>query len=157
VIKALLILTLLIIFLQDIKFRAVHWFLFPIVLALSIWVGLNFTDIENMFLSLSFFLFSMGFLTLYISLKHKKLTNITIGFFSWGDILLLLAIIPLFSFHLYLIFFTLGTIGTLLVHGIVLTVSKVDKTIPFAGYMSLFLTAYLIFDSNINQFILHYI
>ena len=156
-IKILLILVLLFIFFQDLKFRAVYWFLFPIVLALSVWVGLDLTNIENMLWSLSFFVFSMGFLTLYMSLRQGKLINITKGFFSWGDILFLLAIIPLFSFHLYLMFFTLGTIGTLLVHGIVLTVSKGEKTIPFAGYMSLFLTTYLIFDRDINQFILQYI
>ena len=156
-IKILLILVLLFIFFQDLKFRAVYWFLFPIVLVLSVWVGLDLTNVENMLWSLSFFLFSMGFLTLYMSFRQGKLINITKGFFSWGDILFLLAIIPLFSFHLYLMFFTLGTIGTLLVHGLVLTVSKGDKTIPFAGYMSLFLTTYLIFDTHINQFILQYI
>ena len=156
-IKILFILVLLFIFFQDLKFRAVYWFLFPIVLVLSVWVGLDLTNIENMLWSLSFFLFSMGFLTLYMSLRQGKLINITKGFFSWGDILFLLAIIPLFSFYLYLMFFTLGTIGTLLVHGIVLTVSKGEKTIPFAGYMSLFLTTYLIFDKHINQFILQYI
>lgn len=156
-IKILLILILLFIFFQDLKLRAVYWFLFPIVLALSVWVGLETSNLENMLWSFSFFIFSMGFLTLYLSLKQGKLINITKGFFSWGDILFLLAIIPLFSFHLYLMFFTLGTIGTLLIHAIVLLVSKGDKTIPFAGYMSLLLTSYLIFDTRINDFILQYI
>lgn len=148
---------LLFIFFQDIKLRAVYWFLFPIVLALSFWIGMENNNLENILFSLSFFIFAMGFLTLYMSIRQRKIINITKGFFSWGDILFLIAIIPLFSFHLYLLFFTLGTIMTLVVHGIVLIVSKGEKTIPFAGYMSVFLTSYLIFDTQINHFIIQYI
>lgn len=156
-VKIILIAVLLFIFVQDLKFRAVYWFLFPIVLGLSVWIGVETSNVENMLFSLGFFVFSMGSLTLYMSLKQKKLVNISKGYFSWGDMLFLLAIIPLFPFHIYLVFFTVGTITTLLVHGIVVSVSKGDATIPYAGYMALFLVVYLPFNLSVNRYILHFI
>lgn len=155
--KFLLIPVLLFIFFQDLKFRAVYWFLFPIVLGLSIWIGLTTSNFENMMWSFFFFIFSMGGLTLYLSIKERRLINISKGYFGLGDILFLIVIIPIFPFHIYLVFFTLGTIMSLLIHGIVLSIAKGDKTIPYAGYMSLFLIPYLVFNNSINQFILHYI
>lgn len=155
--KFLLIPVLLFIFFQDLKFRAVYWFLFPIVLGISIWIGWTTSNAENMLWSFFFFIFSMGGLTLYLSIKEGRLINISKGYFGLGDILFLIVIIPIFPFYMYLVFFTLGTIMSLLIHGIVLSIAKGNKTIPYAGYMSLFLIPYLVFNQAINQFILYYI
>lgn len=155
--KFLLIPVLLFIFFQDLKFRAVYWFIFPIVLGLSIWIGLTTSNTENMLWSFFFFIFSMGGLTLYLSIKEGRFVNISKGYFGLGDILFLVTIIPIFPFHIYLVFFTIGTILSLLIHGIVLSIAKGDKTIPYAGYMSLLLIPYLAFNNLINHFILHYI
>lgn len=156
-IKILLILSLLIIFVQDVKLRAVYWFLFPIILALSFWIGLESNDLINMGWNVLFFTFSMGFLTLYVSIKQGHLINISKGYFSLGDMFFLIAIIPLLTFPLYLLFFTTGTLLTLVVHGVVASISKQSKTIPFAGYMALFLVAYLVFDNQINNLIIRLI
>lgn len=153
--KFILIPVLIFIFFQDMKFRAVYWFLFPLVLGLSFWIGTTTSNIENMLWSFCFFIFSMGGLTLYMSLKERKLINISKGYFSLGDMLFLLAIIPVFSFQMYLVFFTTGTILSLIIHGIVVFLIKGDKTIPYAGYMALLLIPYLLFNHSINSFILH--
>ncbi len=156
-IKILLILLLLIIFVQDMKIRAVYWFMFPILLAFSFWIGIETNDLTNMGWNVLFFTFLMGFLTLYLSLKQGHLVNITKGYFSLGDMFFLVAIIPLLTFPLYLLFFTIGTLMTLVVHGVVVSFSKQSKTIPFAGYMALFLVAYLVFDNQINNLIIRLI
>ncbi len=156
-IKILLILLLLIIFVQDVKLRAVYWFLFPILMVFCLWIGFESNDIVNIGWSSLFFISSMSFLTLYVSIKQGHLVNISNGYFSLGDMLFLIAIIPLLTFPLYLLFFTTGTLLTLVVHGVVVSISKQNKTIPFAGYMALFLVAYLVFDNQINNLIIRLI
>ncbi len=90
----------------------------------------------------------MLMLTLYLSIREKKIILITDGFFSIGDILFLAAVIPLFHFNEYIIFFTLGTSFTLLVH-LIVQLFKKQKTIPYAGYMSLVAISFLLLKDQI--------
>lgn len=142
-IEKLIIALLFFIFLQDFLIRGVYWFLFPILFIFSLifnWENISVEIIWN-FLFLSFMLFS---LTVYVSLKEGKLTNITKGFFGLGDILFLVAIVPLFPLQFYILFFTAGTIVTLLLHLIIQRILvKGQETIPYAGYMSLVLISFL--------------
>lgn len=145
--KTLLIILLLFIFFQDLKSRAVYWFLFPVLMALSfvsVWKTLTTEWLYN----LLFLALMMASLTIYVSLKEQKLVNITRGFFSWGDILFLLAITPLFPFHTYLLFFTAGTILALLIHLGAMQIRK-QETIPYAGYMALVLIPCIVWENQI--------
>ena len=151
--KVLLILILLIIFIQDLKMRAVYWFLFPILLGGSIWYNIQNIDLLSLSWNLGFITVSLGLLTVYVSLRQRKLTAIWNGFFSIGDILFLIAIIPLLPFHTYLIYFTIGTICSLIFHAIAMLFFRDNKTVPFAGYMALVLIGFLTFDTSINLLI----
>ena len=145
--KMLLIALLLFIFFQDLKSRAVYWFLFPVLMALAFAVSWK-TLAADWYLNILFLLLIMAMLTIYISLRQGKITYITRGHFSWGDILFLLAVTPLFSLQSYIIFFTAGTILTLVMHLGVMAFRK-QETIPYAGYMSLVLSVCIGFKEQI--------
>jgi hypothetical protein len=139
-------------FYQDVRFRGVHWFVFPLVLAGAIalnWVNLNWTTIAY---NTGFLTVLLLGLTLYLTAKEQRLVNIIKGYFSMGDILFLVAMIPLFSFQWYILFFTFGTILTLVFHLIAATI-KPQKTIPYAGYMALVGIAYVTFSDQLQNLI----
>lgn len=146
-----LIVVLLLVFYQDLRQREVLWILFPAICALATiynWINLTWIDV---LLSLSFVAFLMIFLTLYLSLKFKKLIPIWKGFFSLGDILFIVAIIPLFSWMNYIYFFTFGTIAVLVLYLISLSFLK-TKTVPYAGYLSLVTVFILLFPRPVFHF-----
>lgn len=145
--KALFALLLVFIFLQDFKSRGVYWFLFPVLAGFSVFFAWKSIGVYLCY-NILFLILMMLMLTLYVSLKESKLVNITRGYFSWGDILFLLAITPLFSLQSYILFFTAGTILSLLIHLVAIMIRKQD-TIPYAGYMSLVLIPCLLL---VNQF-----
>ena len=150
--KGALFILFLLVFYQDLKLRAVHWVLFPLVFVGSIFYTLDGFRLEELGANVLFLLMLLGCLTIYLSLRQGSLVNITKGFFSWGDILFLLAIVPLFNFTSFMLFFTVGTFLTVLVHLIARLFWKQEATIPFAGYMSLFTGLYLLFQSLFEPF-----
>lgn len=127
--------------------------LFPLILAGAMalnWENLNWTTIAY---NAGFLMVLLLGLTLYLSLKFEKWINITDGFFSIGDILFLVAIIPLFTFQWYIVFFTFGTMLTLVFH-VVATVFKPQDSIPYAGYMALVGIAYATFSEQLQQLLI---
>lgn len=136
--KIVLILTFLLIFYQDSKERLVWWFLFPLI---SIACGTLYV-LET---SIELFLFSILFngifiiillliLFLYSKFKIKIHIKEAIGL---GDVLLFFALTCTFSLVSFITLFVFSLILSLLIH-IVLSKRKVEKTVPLAGYMSLF-------------------
>ncbi len=137
-------------FYQDIRFRGVHWLVFPLILGGAI--ALNWDDLNATMLlyNAGFLVFLLLGLTLYLSLKEQRLVNITKGYFSLGDILFLIAIIPLFTFQWFVIFFTFGTIITLVFH-LIASMIKPQKTIPYAGYMAIVGIGYVTFTEQLQS------
>jgi hypothetical protein len=127
------------------KLRAVYWFIFPIIMALSIylnWAEISFQQIGENLLVLSILLSG---LFLYLSLKFKKAINPMNGYFAWGDVFFLIAVSPLFNLYSYLFFFTTGTCFVLLLHLTLRLLKLGKKEIPFAGYMAFYLVGILLF------------
>lgn len=145
----------LLIFIQDLRYRGVHWVLFPMLLLGCVYYSFEAISMIQILQNIAFLLVLLSSLTIYLSIKEGKIINITEGYFSWGDILFLIVIIPLFPFHLYMLFFIAGTILTLIFHLLASIISK-QKTLPYAGYMSLIGMGYLFFESKI-QFITNYL
>lgn len=146
--KAILILLFLIVLFQDLKWRSVHWIVFPFMLALSIFIGIEQIEIVQWAFSFLFLAVLLLSLTLYLTLKTGKLVNITNGFFSWGDILFLMAIIPVFDLFGFMLFFTFGTLITLIFHGIANWI-KTQESVPYAGYMAIVSVFYVLFEPSI--------
>jgi len=139
----------LLIFIQDLKYRGVHWILFPVLLSGCVYYSLEVISMSQILQNLSFLLVLLSSLTIYLSIKEGRMVNITNGYFSWGDILFLIVIIPLFPFHLYMLFFIVGTVLTLVFH-LFASIISIQKTLPYAGYMSLIGMVYLLFENRIH-------
>ncbi len=147
----LFIALLVLCFYQDVRFRGLHWILFPLLCVGAVLVNPEWVWKEMMY-SLIFLIATMVALTAYLSLKEGRFVQITNGYFSLGDILFLLAIIPLFDFREYLLFFTLGTCMTLVMHMIVSMIRR-QKTVPYAGYMAAVGIAFLLFQEQIQSYL----
>ena len=136
---------LLFVLYYDVKQRMIHVIL-P-VLIFGIATLINYFSIN---LTLSSIIYNMGFilvnilgLTLYFSLKAKGFINPIDNSIGLGDVVFFFAITPLFNFKAFILFFISGLFFSLLVYTITLMFKNV-KTIPLAGYLSLFLVMSLI-------------
>ena len=143
------------IFLQDITLRSIWWFLPPLLFGAFIayrwdefsWLTLGFNT--------AFIVLLMAFLFVYIRFRFGKPELIFKQYFGLGDLLFILALTPLLPFQQFILFFTVGTFSTLVIHGISLLFKK-QATIPYAGYFSLVTLAYLLLlhsGTDVFQFI----
>jgi hypothetical protein len=130
---------------QDIKDRAIHIGLPILIFAIGIVINYNMAH-----LSFIGFLYNIGFIAInmiglvgYYSLKSKSLVNPIDKFIGLGDLMFFMAITPLFNLKPFILFFISGLLFSLIIHAIV-TIFKKTKTIPLAGYLSLFLMLYVI-------------
>lgn len=146
-IYALLILLGITLF-QDVKYRGVHWSVFPLLLVGAAIYRDGQIDWLHVGYNLIFVIVLLSTLTLYLSLRQGMFINITHGFFSWGDILFLLAIIPLFDLRSYMLLFVMGTITTLLLH-LIVHLFKKQATVPYAGYMSIATALFILFHPQL--------
>ena len=72
---------LLFLFYQDLRYRAVYWLIFPVLLALLVGVTLGESLGREILISsslnLAFLMLQLMLLTIYFSMKNKKWVNIT--------------------------------------------------------------------------------
>lgn len=149
VIKLFIEAVLLVIFLQDIRERAVYWILFP-VLAL-LFLGLRLLEHEVIAVVCRQMLVNIGFLAVqvmvvsaYFSLRRRQWTNITINMLGWGDLLFLLTLCFYLSVLNFLAFYIASLIivlGTWITWQMI--AGKVDKEVPLAGLQALLLAVAL--------------
>jgi len=136
--KITLILTFLLIFYQDVKERLVWWFLFPIIGLISGILYVFETSFELFLYSILFnsifILILLTVLYLYTKLKMKIDIKESIGL---GDILLFFALTCTFSLISFITLFVFSLILSLLLH-LILSKNDAQKTVPLAGYISLF-------------------
>lgn len=143
-------------FYQDLKYRGIYWWLFPLLFFglfaysgfVSGWVNVLLFLLWNSF----FVLLQVFLLTLYISFRKWKLTNIFKGYFGIGDLLFLISIACAFSVVNYVVFYVVS----LLLCIFITHLSKYAKMysgekIPLAGYQSLILIGVLLFDRFQSQ------
>ncbi len=137
----LLILLLALACYQDWKYRAIYWFVFPLIAIVALLIFfMQQPDWNVLGLNLIFVSTVISLLFVYVSVKAKRWTNIFENHFGLGDVLFFLAITPLFSASNYVLFFITGMIFSAALHGLV-SLRKAGKTIPLAGYLSVYLIA----------------
>ena len=158
VFKILILFCLAFLFYQDWRHRAVYWLVFPVMLVLL--GGLSFSDSTLSSVS-EYLIFNTGFLisqlillTIYFSVKEKRLVNISRNHLGWGDILFLFCLCFYLSPVNYL-FFYISSLFLLAVCAIVLVMRNGDRQvqIPLAGLQGLFFMLFLAADwssSSIN-------
>jgi hypothetical protein len=136
---------------QDMKFRTIHWLIIPLLFILgSVYrYPFEWTDILYNTVFIGVLLFSM---VLYVSLKNRQFINVTKNYFGWGDILFLFAITPYFELREFMLVVIVGTVFTLILSLLFTALKKPLKTIPFAGFFSLFLMLYMVVNYIDNTF-----
>lgn len=153
VIMAVLLLTVY----QDAKFRTIHWLIIPLLFALGCLYRYPF-DFRDIVYNTLFIGVLLGSMVAYVSLKNRRFINLTKNYFGWGDILFLFAITPYFELREFMSVVIVGTIFTLILSLLFTALKKPLKTIPFAGFFSLFLMLYLVvnyIDNTLNLGILY--
>jgi hypothetical protein len=136
-----MMIALLAIAVQDFKFRAVYWWLFPVLmscLALVKGTERNFALLVQDFLSNIVFLsVQFLFLSVYFSLKERRMVNILNGYLGLGDVLFLIAITAYFSFLNYLVFYLATLFGIIAISLFVKWKYEMnEQKIPLAGYQA---------------------
>lgn len=136
---------------QDFKFRGIYWWLFPLLFFGLLTYGSMLTGWHSVYsaaaINAVFLLAQVVFLTLYISVKKGRLTNIFNGFFGLGDLLFLCCATCCFSVSNYIFFYILSLFLT-----IAFTLafkffrSQVKDKIPLAGYQAVLLIVVMLAD-----------
>ncbi len=142
-----MLLCLIVIFIQDWKYRKIHIVLPILIFSLSILIISikNYDWVKIIAFNLSFFLITLSILTTYMSLKSKKFLNPFQHYFGLGDLLFYAAITPLFLLKNYILFFILSMIFAILLQFGLKKFIK-EETVPLAGFSSLFLFIMLLKD-----------
>lgn len=138
--KILLILSLASILYQDIKERAVWWFLFPIFFIISGFLHFKESIFSLFFLNISFNFIAVViiFFCSFLYSRFKMKVNFLQDAIGLGDLLFFFGLslaFPTGSFAVILVF---SLIFSLALH-VALSGKQQIKTVPLAGYSSLFL------------------
>lgn len=146
-----LMITLLLIFLQDLKRREIH-----IMLPISIFListRLVFENEEKWRIiagNIVFFMVTFLITVVYMSLKSKKILNPFQHYFGLGDLLFYISITPLFYLYNYVVFFISSLIFTIVIQ--VVFKSFVKEKIPLAGLASIMLVVIFFIDFFCKSF-----
>lgn len=143
----ILLFCLLLVFIQDWKFRKIHVVLPLAVFAISFFLIpiKKYQLTEIVLYNAVFFLITLGFLTLYMSLKSKKFLNPFLHYFGLGDLLFYIAVSPLFLLKNYILFFILSLVFAIIMQFGLKRFIK-ENTVPLAGFSALFLFIVLMKD-----------
>jgi hypothetical protein len=129
---------------QDFKYRAISWYAFP-VLAVFLVLSNPAVDYIEIGLNLAFILLNYALATLLISLKHRKPVNLMKSHIGLGDVLMLLCLavyFPVLNFFLfYLASLLLIAAGTGMY---LLWRNPAGYTVPLAGLQSFLLLALML-------------
>jgi hypothetical protein len=141
-VKFLLLSVFFLILYQDCKDRKVFWFLYPIIGILVFLLHINFVPIYSALINTSINLLFVTTLLLvcylYAAVKLKK--PLLKEVFGLGDVLFFIFISFSFSIVSFFVLFVFSLVLSLLLH-FVLKHKQIEKTVPLAGYMSLFFGA----------------
>lgn len=158
IVHAGIILLLLQLGMQDFRYRAVSWVLFPLLVTMAIIkYQLVFVEVRSLFQQVAwnmlFVAVQMGLLYLYFCIKNKKWVALTRDYLGWGDILFFLTSAFFFSFFNFLLFYLFSLFLVIVIAFLSDWTKPQGKNIPLAGCQALFLVAVYsldLFSSKIN-------
>lgn len=133
---------------EDFKYRAIHWWWLVFITLLGIY-GMQIS-LKSVCYNILFIISQILIINTYFSIKHKEIINITNTYLGLGDILFFISIAFYFMPVDYIHFHIYALVFTLLISSISIYTQPLNgklKTIPLAGYMSIFFCLYLILKS----------
>lgn len=144
-IRFFLVVVLLTMTIQDMKYRGITWYLFPL-LAILLWISNSNFVFRSFMMNVSFLAVVYVFISAWLSIKKQIVVNITEYYLGLGDILFLLCLtfyFPPFSFFL---FYGISVLLVSILYGVYyLSFKPEDRTIPLAGIQgSILLCVFLI-------------
>jgi len=147
---------LAILFYEDRKYRAVSWIVFPLLALTFIVCSLSYVRwtelLFNTFYNISFLLIQLLLITLYFSLKNRKIILITQNYLGTGDILFLLCLAFFFSPINYIVFYFTSLFLILAGVLVYLIVKRnFNLKLPLAGLQSLLLLALILLNIVCNN------
>lgn len=122
---------------QDIKYRYIHVGLPILIFGIVFYLNFQIIIFSELIKSLLFLGINFIVITAYFSVKNFKIINPFKHYVGIGDLVLLIGIIPLFPFRNYILFFITGMLFSLIMYAF-FNKKYVQKTIPLAGYLSLY-------------------
>ena len=133
------------------KKRTIHLILPILILVTALTINYYTFHLQGVSIlyNVGFILVNILGLVAYFSIKSKSLVNPIDSSIGLGDILFFIAITPLFNLKPFILFFISGLLFSLMAHGIS-SLFKHQKTIPLAGYLSLFLMLNLVLKNVFN-------
>lgn len=136
---------LLLLFIQDWKNRSVQLILFPLLLLVLVCRGAYTQSITSILTywtyNVSFLLFHLLLVTIYFSLKKRKLVWLLSGMVGWGDVLFWLVVCTCFSFIHFILYFISSLLVSLVSQIVFICTIKEEhrKMVPLAGIQAAFL------------------
>lgn len=145
---------------QDFRYRGIYWWMFPLLAILLISCVLHWVSLEVMVFSAIkscvFLAVQLVILTIYLSLKQKRLINILTGFFGLGDLLFLIVLSMGLSFLNYVVFYMASLMLVIICSAIFSKMSDVQHyKIPLAGYQAIFLMLLMFVEWQVPAMSLH--
>lgn len=139
---------------QDFRYRAVYWWLFPALLISNVWIqnlhnSFDFILIQSS-INFAFIGLQLLLLFIYLSIKNKKTTNFVNKGLGIGDILFWLAITPLFSLPLFVIYYSISLILCLIIIITFFRKNLHEIKIPLAGIQSIQLVLFYFLTNHLK-------
>jgi len=147
--KPLILICLLCIAYQDMRYRAVYWLVFPVLSVLlfyekQLYIGVNDTLNDSVYGSM-FVGFQLFLLWAYFFIKYERPVNILQNHLGLGDVLFLLSITFYFSPVNFVLFYISSLIITLLYACTELYIFKrKELKIPLAGLQAIYFLLLLV-------------
>lgn len=134
---------------QDFKSRAISWMLIPLLCAVGVvngWFAIGWpTFITYLGINLSIVFINLLGVTLFISLKEKKVKNIIDSYLGLGDVLFFVVLTTIFSPINFVVFFLGSMLISTMIYGSIQLANQQKQTlIPLAGAMSAMLIITLV-------------
>lgn len=146
-----LIIGLILIAYQDLKFRKIHVALPVLIFMMAILKSIySYGEVnKDMDLIYGFIILNFFVIFIYLSIKEKRWVNPFKKHIGLGDFLFLLAIVPLFNLRPYIIFFIMGMVFSLVLYRIFRARSNYNN-IPLAGYFSILLLVLIMVNMGLT-------
>lgn len=151
ILRLLICLVLILIMIQDFRFRAVHWLLFPLLLILIIADSLFISRIQNylasIFINLLIISIQGMLLIAYYKIRGTDLSNIIRRKIGMGDLLFVLIMACAFSWSTFLLYYITGLFFTLITWVTIKRFSNIrSNLVPLAGLLSLYMIIIILAD-----------
>lgn len=141
---------------QDFKYRAISWFLFPLLAVVAILSNSQF-NIADGVLNMTFVGLNLALTTLVVSVKHKKFINLFASHLGLGDLFMFLCLSLYFTPLSFFLFYLWSLIFIAISTGIYIMIKRpLQFTVPLAGLQALLLLLHLLSSSFLSLNI-HYL